>query len=202
VVRVHQAPFGPNGPASSQKAIEATVEPGVGEHRLDELLPPSIELAAVVGVEHPAHERIQAAVPARSRDRASAGQAGQDLDAVGGDALHLILVSAAGVGEHDLGGVGDAGAVKLATGRVEDRLEVAEVGRVDGDLGGDNDLPVVGRRLSVVACSRPRIAVTNRESGPVMLILRAASPGGSQGLGGLPNRPPLFITSRAKSSSS
>jgi hypothetical protein len=81
------------------------------------------------------------------------------------------LASAAGVGEHDLGGVGDAGAVKLATGRVEDRLEVAEVGRVDGDLGGDNDLPVVGRRLSAAACSRPRIAVTNREPGPVTLIL-------------------------------
>src|SRR4051812_22471146 len=67
VGRVDQAPFGANGgSASAVKAIEATVELGVGEHRLDELLSLSIELAAVVGVEHAAHEGVEATVPARS----------------------------------------------------------------------------------------------------------------------------------------
>jgi hypothetical protein len=49
VGRADQAPFGPNGgPASSVKAVSATVELGVGEHRLDKLVSLSVELAAVV----------------------------------------------------------------------------------------------------------------------------------------------------------
>jgi hypothetical protein len=142
VGRADQAPFGANGgPAPSVKAIQATVELGLGEHRLDELLSLSIELAAVVGVEHPAHEGVEATVPAGSRRLASAGvRRDQHPDAVGDDAFHLVLVPIAGVREHDLRILGDAGGVKLAAGRVEDRFEMAEVGRVDGDLGGD-ELP-------------------------------------------------------------
>jgi hypothetical protein len=37
----------------------------------------------------------------------------QHPDAVGDDALHLVLVPVAGIGEHDLRALGDPGGVKL-----------------------------------------------------------------------------------------
>jgi hypothetical protein len=41
---------------------------------------------------------------------------------------------------HDLGALLDAGPLKLALGRGDDRVELLEVAALGGDLGGDDDL--------------------------------------------------------------
>src|SRR5829696_9684674 len=62
---VGQAPFGAGGgSAAAQEAVDAAVELGVGEDRLDHRLAFGVELAARVGVKDAAHERVKAAVPA------------------------------------------------------------------------------------------------------------------------------------------
>jgi hypothetical protein len=78
------------------EAIEAAVELRVAEYRLDELLSLSVELDAAVGVQDAAHERVQAAVPARSRRSAAAGvRRDQHLDPVGDDGRRATLLKAA-----------------------------------------------------------------------------------------------------------
>ena len=57
--------------------------------------------------------------------------------------MHLGLVPVAGVGDHHLRPLGDAGAVELCAGGVDHRLQVPEVRRVDRHLGGDDDLIAV-----------------------------------------------------------
>ena len=57
----------------------------------------------------------------------------------------------AGVGQHDAGRLLDADALKLAARGVEHRLEVTEVTAGGLDLGGDDDLVLVGDGLGVVA---------------------------------------------------
>src|SRR3954453_3158348 len=88
-----QARFGPDGgSASSVEPVEAPVELGIGEHRLDELLSLSVELVSAVGVQDAAHERVEATVPARPGSLAATGvRRDEDLGAVGDDALHLVL---------------------------------------------------------------------------------------------------------------
>ena len=60
-----QPPFrAAGGSSSSLEAVDAPVELGVSEDRLDHRLAFSVELAAGVGLEHAAHERVGAAAPA------------------------------------------------------------------------------------------------------------------------------------------
>jgi hypothetical protein len=53
--------------------------------------------------------------------------------------LSICFVPVARVGDDCLGWIGDAGPLELAGGRLDHRLELAEVGRLDSDLGGDDD---------------------------------------------------------------
>jgi hypothetical protein len=67
----------------------------------------------------------------------------------------MNLVPVAGVGEHHLGQRVDPDRGELALGRVDHWLEVSEVRRVDGHLGGNHDLLGGHRRLGVVALQPP-----------------------------------------------
>ena len=156
------------------------VELGVGEHRLDELLSLSVELAAAVGVQDAAHERVEAAVPARpgALRRLESGGISTWMPSATMRSI-CSLVPVAGVGDDNVRRVGDADGLSSLRGGVEHRFEVPEVGRVDRDLGGDDDLLLVGRRLGVVALQPARAApLTNRESGSVILILPGGLAGG------------------------
>jgi hypothetical protein len=62
------------------------------------------------------------------------------LNAAVDDALHLLALPVAGVGQQHLRRLVDAGGGELALGGGEHRLEVAEVGADGLDLGGQNDL--------------------------------------------------------------
>jgi hypothetical protein len=64
-------------------------------------------------------------------------------------------VPVAGVGEHHLERVIDAGGRELALGGIEHRLQVPEVGTDGLDLGGQDDLVLVGDGLRVVALQEP-----------------------------------------------
>ena len=100
-----------------------------------------VERAALVGGQDAAHERVEPAVPARPCAGALVGVGrNEHRQSLAGQALHLDLVPVAGVGEHDLGRLLDAGPRELAAGRGDHRLELAEVGRGDVHLGGDDDL--------------------------------------------------------------
>jgi hypothetical protein len=66
------------------------------------------------------------------------------------DPLHLFAVPVAGVGQQHPGQLVDAG-LELALGDVEHRLKVPEVGADSLDLGGQDDLVLVGDGLRVVA---------------------------------------------------
>src|SRR5829696_9900548 len=69
-----QSPFGADGgSASASEAVDAAVELGVGEDRLDDRLALGVELAAALCGENPAHERVRAAVPAGPRAFAALG---------------------------------------------------------------------------------------------------------------------------------
>jgi hypothetical protein len=57
----------------------------------------------------------------------------------------------AGVGQHDLRDRGDADVGELGLCRGDHRFEVAEVRRVDGDVGRDHDL--LGRDDGLRGCS-------------------------------------------------
>ena len=61
------------------------------------------------------------------------------LDAVADDRLDLALMPVAGVSEHDSRLV-DLDPTELALRGADHRLEVAEVRRVRGQFGGDDDL--------------------------------------------------------------
>jgi hypothetical protein len=82
---------------------------------------------------------------------------------------------------------------ELSDGRLDHRLEMAEVGTVDADLRSDDDLALVGRGLGVVSLevgiARPLI---RRESGSVVLIfpvgVSATSYRTSPSSGGSPRR--------------
>jgi hypothetical protein len=50
------------------------------------------------------------------------------------------LCASSRIGDDGLRRVGDARPLELGRGRLDHRLEVAEVGRLGGDLGGDDDL--------------------------------------------------------------
>ena len=67
------------------------------------------------------------------------------------DALHLLAVPVAGVGEQHLGRVRDAGGGQLALRGVEHRLEVTEVRADRLDFGGEDHLMLVDDGLPVVA---------------------------------------------------
>ena len=111
--------------------------------------------------EHAAHEVLEASVPAGPGAFAQAAVGRhEDLHAVRNDVLDLALVPVARVGEHDLR---VAEPLPASSRRVafHHRFEVAEVGSLDGDLGGDDDLVLVDRRLRVVALQR-RLAVCGR----------------------------------------
>jgi hypothetical protein len=122
----------------------------------------------------------------------------EDDQAVADEAFHLDLMPVAGVGENDLGGLLDPCRAELGFGGADHRFEVAEVGRVDGDVGGDHDLVFGGDGLGVVALHPParRLDVARIES------LRWTFPpgvgGGLNGFGGRPNFLPFLSTPRAR----
>ncbi len=88
----------------------------------------SVEPAAVVGVEHAAHEGVGAAIPARPGALAFQGVGwDQHLDPAANDGLHLRLVPVAGIRDHHARPLGDAGALELLLGGADHRLEVPEV---------------------------------------------------------------------------
>jgi hypothetical protein len=74
------------------------------------------------------------------------------LDAVAGDRFDLTVMPIAGVGQHDLR-VADLDGAQLALRGADHRFQVSEVGRVGGQLGSDDELPVVDGQLGVVALS-------------------------------------------------
>src|SRR5829696_90984 len=64
---VDEPPFRPAGrSASSEESVAAAVELGVAEDGLDHALAPGVELAARLGGEDSAHERVEPALPARA----------------------------------------------------------------------------------------------------------------------------------------
>jgi len=175
-----EAPFrAGGGSAAALEAVAAPVEFRVGEDRLDHALAFGVETAAVVGVEHAAHEGVKAAVPARAGALALAG-VGQDqhLHAAADDRIHLHVMPVAGVGEHDLWERVDPDGGEPSRGRVDHWFQLPEVGRVDGPLGGDHDLLGGDAGSGVVACTHPREVFTLRESGLVTLIFPAGGAGG------------------------
>jgi hypothetical protein len=66
-----------------------------------------------------------------------------------------FLVPVAGVGEHDLGRLLDAGSAQLVARGADHRFELPEVRRGDADVGRDHDLVFGGDRLGVVALHPP-----------------------------------------------
>ena len=64
---------------------------------------------------------------------------------------HLLAVPVAGVGQQHPGRLVDAGRVQFVLGGVEHRFQVPEVGADGRDLGGQDDLVLVGDGLGVVA---------------------------------------------------
>jgi hypothetical protein len=124
-----QAPFrADGGSASSVEAIDAAVVFRLAEDGLDHRLALAVELAAVLAGQDPAHERVEAAVPARPGAFAFAGiRWDQHRDALVDDPFHLALVPIAGVRQQHPGRFGDASGAQLALGGVEHRLEVPEV---------------------------------------------------------------------------
>src|SRR5204863_949586 len=116
----------------------------------------AVERATALAGQDPSHEVVVAAGPSRSRCLAFAGVGwDEDLAAVGDRSFHLALMPVAGVGEDDAGRLLDADARKLAAGGVEHRLEVSEISAGGLDLGGDDDLVLVGDGLRVVALDEP-----------------------------------------------
>jgi hypothetical protein len=88
-----------------------------------------VELAAVVGFEDVAHERVAAAVPAGSPAAAFVGVGrDEDLDALAHERVNLLAVPVAGVGEHGSRRLSDAGGGELGAGLVDHRAHLAEVG--------------------------------------------------------------------------
>jgi hypothetical protein len=85
--------------AAALEAVAAAVELRVGKDGLDHALALGVKAAAAVAIKHPAHEAIEAAVPARAAALALAGVGrDQDRHAAIDDRLHLHLVPVAGVG--------------------------------------------------------------------------------------------------------
>src|SRR3954452_17278299 len=130
---------------------------------------------------HPAHERVETAVPAWSVALAwtRVGR-NQDLCAAGDDPLHLLVMPIAGVRKRRLGAGGDAGVGEFGLHGGEHRLEVPEVRSGDDHLGGEHDLVLVGRGLGVVALHPAEQPFTSRESGSVTLIFPAGPAAGDR----------------------
>jgi hypothetical protein len=115
--------------AASLEAIDAAVELRLAEHGLDHRLAFAVKLGAAVGREPLAHCRVGAALPAWSGAFVAAGvRRDQQFDPALGDLLHLLVVPVAGIGEHHLRLLGDAGRLELPAGGVEHRFEMPEVG--------------------------------------------------------------------------
>src|SRR5215213_1700932 len=148
-----QPPLGADRAAAAAfESVEAAVELHLREHGLDHRLAFAVELAAAVAGQQVSHRGVAAAVPVAPRGPLATG-VGRDehLDAAVGDALHLFAVPVAGVGEQHPGRVVDAGRVEFVLGGVEHRLEMTEVAADRFDLGGHDDLVLVGDGLGVVA---------------------------------------------------
>ena len=111
-----------------------------------------VERGALVGGQDATHEGVKPAVPAWPCARALVGvRRNKDRRSLSGQALHLDVVPVAGVGENHLGRLLDARSRELVAGRGDHRFELAEVGRGDVHLGGDDDLFLGRDRLGVVA---------------------------------------------------
>src|SRR3954451_2760208 len=148
-----EPPFGPDrASASSVEASHAAIVFGLTEDGLDHRLAATVELAAALPDQDAAHEVVVAAGPSRPRCLAFARIRWDEHLAAGGvRAFHLTLVPVAGVGQHDTGRFLKADALKLAARGVEHRLEVPEVAAGGHDLGGEDDLVLIGDGLGVVA---------------------------------------------------
>ena len=80
-----------------------------------------------------------------------------------------------GVSEHRSRPVGHAVALQVLKAGVEHRFEMPEVRRVDGDLGGENDLLLVSprpARCRPVGAASPRAHHTRAGIGQVDLPVR------------------------------
>ena len=85
------------------EAVDAAVELGVGEHRLDHRFALGVERAALLACKDAAHERVAPALPTGTGALALAAIGrDQDLDAVLDDRVDLLVVPVAGIGERDL----------------------------------------------------------------------------------------------------
>jgi hypothetical protein len=83
-----------------------------------------------------------------------------------GERLDVGAVPEAGVGEDDLGRVGDAGRLEFLAGGGDNRLEAVALVAASDDVGGDDDLPFGGDGLRGVALQkaagrldRPRVRI-------------------------------------------
>jgi hypothetical protein len=103
-----------------------------------------------------------------------------------GERLDVGAVPEAGVGEDDLGRVGDAGRLEFLAGGGDHRLEAVALVAASDDVGGDDDLPFGGDGLRGVALQKPRAVLTGRESGSVMLMRPVGAAGIGRGFGGAP----------------
>ncbi len=74
----------------------------------------------------------------------------EQVESVVGDLLYLTGVPVAGVSDERTGLFGHAVSLEVLEGGVEDRFQMPEVGRVDGDLGGEDDVALVHSSLRVV----------------------------------------------------
>ena len=99
---------------------------GVTEHRLDRLLPFAVQLLAHVTREHAPHERVSAAVPARSFSLPFAAVwRDQHLTPVlGNDVVDVLLVPILRIGDNDLRRVGDTDLLKLVHRGLDHRSQL------------------------------------------------------------------------------
>jgi hypothetical protein len=100
----------------------------------------------------------------------------------------------AGVGEHHVGQAGGAGQRELVAGGRDHRAQVPQVGRIDVDLGRDDDLILGADRLGVVALHSTARSLHIARVQITEVDLPAGSAGGENGFGGRPNFLPLLST--------
>jgi hypothetical protein len=121
-----------------KKRVDLAVELRVGENGLDHAGASAVERGAGGCGKGAAHEGVEAAVPARAAAFALLGVGrDEDCQAVSGECLHLDLMPVTASSAHHVRRLLDAGGVQLAAGGVDERPELAEVGRRVGQLSGD-----------------------------------------------------------------